>query len=119
MKLQRAARKRSTEILPRLRNLSYTQRLQKLQRWFTGEQEMTEVYKIVHGHYELRSGMCTLHSQVRTITPWPISGSQQEAVQIKLLPGIANTLFHCSCVSKWNSLLYDVGNASSINAFKS
>jgi len=44
-------------------------------------------------------------SQVGTITP---ETAQQNAIQIKLSPGIAKTLFLCSYVSKWNLLPSDV-----------
>jgi len=110
--------KRATKILPGPRNLSYTQRLQKLQLptlvYRRARGDMIEVYKIVHGYYDPKYVPYLQPSCYHNTR-----GHNKKLFKMNSHPELRRHCFTVGVVSKWNSLPSDVVNAPSINAFKS
>jgi len=90
--------KRATKILPGLRHLSYSQRLQKLHLptlvYRRARGDMIEVFKILHGYYDPDPALPEtkfIHTHKRQ---W------QKAFQVVLPIGCQEILFYCSCCVK-------------------
>ena len=109
--------KRATKILPGLRHLSYSQRLQKLHLptlvYRRARGDMIEVFKILHSYYD-PEGVPYLKPSSYTST----RGNDKKLFKLYSRLDVRKYCFTARVVSNWNSLPSDVVNATSINAFK-
>jgi len=109
--------KRATKILPGLRHLSYTHRLQKLQLptlvYRRARGDMIEVFKIIHGYYD-QEGVPHLQLSSYSNT----RGHDKKLFKLQSYLDLRKYSFTARVVSKWNSLPADIVNAPSVDAFK-
>ena len=112
-----SVQRRATRILPKLKNLTYAQRLRILQlptlayRRLRGD--MIETFKILNGYYDA-DVVPYLHPAVNNTT----RGHNKKLYKLQSSKNIRKYTFSVRIVCVWNSLPFDVVNAPSINAFK-
>ena len=110
--------RRSTKLIPSLKNLPYEDRLRKLElpslRYRRLRGDMIEVYKILNGVYDSRvtSGMLSVSGQSRT------RGHTQKLNKYRSRIDIRKYFFTSRVVTIWNSLPEHVISAPSVNAFE-
>ena len=113
--------RRATKLIPTLKDLSYTERLKRLNlptltfRRLRGD--MIEVFKIMNNYYDSRVSSSILKLHVHA------SAVSTRGHKLKLFLPRANTelrrnFFSHRVVRHWNSLPEDVVTAPSINSFK-
>ena len=109
--------KRATKILPGLRHLPYTQRLQKLQLptllFRRARGDMIEVFTIIHEYYDQELGVPHLQLSLYPNT----RGHDKMLFKLQCHLDLRKYCFTARVVSKWNSQPADV-NAPSVDALK-
>ena len=112
-----AVQRRATKQVAGMKDLSYDQRLRKLKlptlRFRRLRGDMIEVYKLLHGHYNISS------EEIINLA----GDSQTRGHSLKLKKRYARTVRHANVfsnrvVNPWNSLSESLVSAPTLNAFK-
>ena len=109
--------KRATKILPGLRNLSYEDRLKKLElptlAYRRSRGDMIEAFKMLNGHYD-QDAIPKLQLSSNTNT----RGNDKKLFMLSSKKNIRKYSFCVRIIEYWNTLPNDIINASSVNSFK-
>ena len=112
-----SVQRRSTKLLPELRNLPYKERLMKLKlptlAYGRVNGYLIQTYKIIHGFESIPMERCFVLSESRT-----------RGHNFKLEKSRCNTTFRLNqfsqkVINRWNALSQHVMNAKTVNSFKS
>jgi hypothetical protein len=118
-----SVQRRATKMLPNLRNLSYPERLSKLNlptlAYRRARGDMIELYKICNNIYDsdVTKNLLTFNTDLETRTS--SRGHKFKLVQDRLKTRIRKQYFTKRVVKVWNNMPVHVVNAPSINSFKS
>ena len=117
IKLEKIQR-RATKLIPNLKNLSYMERLKKLNlptlSYRRNRADMIQTFKIIQGIDELEcTNFFKLDTQSRT------RGHSRKLTKLRAHSTLRQRDFSQRVVNLWNDLPTEVVNSSSINAFKS
>lgn len=119
------AQRRATKMIPTLKDLSYTDRLKKLNletlQYRRTRADLLETYRILNGIHELDlSCHCSICPDKRMFTP-SLSRSTRghdRKLQIQEATGIRKHSFSARVTKQWNNLSQEAVSSPSINAFK-
>ena len=113
--------KRATKQIPRIKNLSYEERLRKLElltlsyRRLRGD--MIEVYQIIQGHYDPEASTI-IKLMNDTKQRFSTRTNSRKVVHNRANTNIRQNSFSIRIAKYWNKLPENIVNAPSINSLK-
>ena len=117
--------RRATKMVPNLRELSYTDRLEKLNLetldYRRRRADLLEAYRIINGIHEVdQTCSCSRCPQKQMFTPALQTSTRghSKKLQIQEATGIRKHSFSARVSKPWNSLSQKAISATSVNAFK-
>ena len=117
--------RRATKMVASLKELSYTDRLKKLDLetldYRRRRSDLLEAYRIITGIHDVdQSCCCSICPQKRMFTPalYTSTRGHSKKLQIQESTGIRKHCFSARVSQPWNSLSQKAVSATSINAFK-
>ena len=117
--------RRATKIVPTLRELTYTERLVKLNletlEYRRRRADLLEVYRILNNIHNIdQSCHCSLCPDKQMFTPSlsQTTRGHPMKLQVQNATGIRKHFFSTRVTSQWNSLTPEAVNSRSINIFK-
>ena len=117
--------RRATKIVPSLRDLSYTDRLKKLNletlEYRRRRADLLEAYRIMNNQHILdQSCYCSMCPEKQMFTPTLSSSTRghNRKLQIQEATGIRKHYFSTRVAKPWNDLSQAAVSAPSVNSFK-
>ena len=118
--------RRATKLVPELRNLSYSNRLQKLNlptlKYRRRRADVIEAYRIITSQHTINGNcQCTLcpDKQLLELSTNTNTRGHQYKLKTQIATGIRKNFFSTRVTADWNSLQETTVTAENINCFKS
>ena len=117
--------RRATKMVPSLRDLPYTERLEKLNletlEYRRRRADLLETYRIIHGVHSIDQDCCCSSCPDKSMFTPSLSRSTRghsHKLQIQEATGVRKQFFSSRVAESWNKLSEKAVSSPSINAFK-